>query len=83
EGKIILLAVPETPISISAGSIVMKAISVTGSLIGTIKDVKQTLEFAAKHNVRPLINEFPMTQVNEGVQYVRDGKVRYRVVLKN
>jgi hypothetical protein len=24
-----------------------------------------------------------MTQVNEGVQYVRDGKVRYRVVLKN
>jgi D-arabinose 1-dehydrogenase-like Zn-dependent alcohol dehydrogenase len=83
EGKIILLAVPETPISISAGSIVSKAISITGSLIGSIHEVQQTLDFAAKHNIRPLINEFPMTQVNEGVQYVRDGKVRYRVVLKN
>ncbi|GAB9475626.1 hypothetical protein Gpo141_00013977, partial [Globisporangium polare] len=25
----------------------------------------------------------PMSQVNEGIQLVRDGKVRYRVVLEN
>ncbi|MDR2993071.1 MAG: NAD(P)-dependent alcohol dehydrogenase [Bacillus cereus] len=83
EGKIILLAVPETPIKINAGSLIMKAIALTGSAIGSIHELEHTLEFAAKHKVYPLIQEFPMSQVNEGVQYVRDGKVRYRVVLKN
>ncbi|KXN72072.1 putative mannitol dehydrogenase [Conidiobolus coronatus NRRL 28638] len=83
EGRMILLGIPETPSTISTGAIVRKAISITGSLIGSIHEVQQTLDFAAKHNIKPLINEFPMSRVNEGIQHVRDGKVRYRVVLKN
>jgi alcohol dehydrogenase (NADP+) len=83
EGKIILLAVPEIAIQINAGSLVMKAIALVGSAIGSTHEMKATLEFAAKHKIYPLIQEFPITQLNEGIQRVRDGKARYRVVLKN
>ncbi|KAG4227239.1 hypothetical protein PC116_g24363, partial [Phytophthora cactorum] len=36
-----------------------------------------------KKNVRPVIQKLPMSQVNEGIQMVRNGTVRYRVVLEN
>ena len=41
------------------------------------------LDVAAKHNVRPIIEKYPMEKVNEGISHVRSGKVRYRVVLEN
>ncbi|ORX88934.1 mannitol dehydrogenase putative [Basidiobolus meristosporus CBS 931.73] len=82
-GKIILLAAPEDNIKISPFSLIPKNITLAGSIIGSIEDQKATLEFSAKHNIRPIIEKLPMEKVNEGLQHVRDGKVRYRVVLEN
>ncbi|KXN72073.1 putative mannitol dehydrogenase [Conidiobolus coronatus NRRL 28638] len=83
EGRMIILGVPENSSNIYTGAIVRKSISISGSFVGSIHEIQQTLEFSAKHNIRPLINEFSMSQVNEGVQHVKDGKVRFRAVLKN
>lgn len=83
EGNIILLAIAEKNLSVAPFSIITKDVSISGSLIGSINEIKQMLAFAAKHNVRPIIERFSMDRVNEGVQHVRDGKVRYRVVLEN
>ncbi|KAJ9063434.1 putative alcohol dehydrogenase [Entomophthora muscae] len=83
DGKIILVGLGEKPLSIMPFALVRKDISVAGSIIGSIKDVKYTLEFAAKHDIRPTIEEMPMDQVNEAVKRVRSGKVRYRMILKN
>jgi D-arabinose 1-dehydrogenase-like Zn-dependent alcohol dehydrogenase len=43
--------------------------------------VEATLAVAAEHNVRAWVHTLPLDQVNQGVQMVRDGKARYRVVL--
>ncbi|KAJ9063431.1 hypothetical protein DSO57_1000024 [Entomophthora muscae] len=83
DGKIILVGLGEEPLQIIPFALVSKDISVIGSIIGSIKDMKYTLEFAAKHNIRPTIEEMPMDQVNEAVKRVRSGKVRYRMILKN
>ena len=42
------------------------------------------LEFAARHDIRPIIERFPLskTGVEESMQKLRDGKVRYRAVLE-
>jgi len=42
------------------------------------------LEFAAKHDIKPTIEKFPMTKqgVVDAMQKLRDGKVRYRGVLE-
>ena len=39
------------------------------------------LDFAARKGVRPIVEPFPMADVNEAVDHVRAGKARYRVVL--
>lgn len=44
--------------------------------------IAQMLDFAARHDILPQVEEFPIEQVNEAIQHLRDGKARYRVVLK-
>jgi uncharacterized zinc-type alcohol dehydrogenase-like protein len=39
------------------------------------------LEFAVKHDIKPVIEKYPMEKVNEAIQHLRSGKARYRVVL--
>ncbi|KAI9291341.1 GroES-like protein [Neoconidiobolus thromboides FSU 785] len=83
DGKIILLAAPESDITIRPFTLIAKNTSFGGSLIGSPCDIRKMLDFAAKHKVYPWIENYPMDKCNEGVQLVRDGKVRYRVVLNN
>ncbi|KAI8142405.1 chaperonin 10-like protein [Fennellomyces sp. T-0311] len=83
-GKFIMVAAPETPLTnISAFSFIQHQISFSGSLIGSPKDIRDMLEFAAKTGVKPWIQKYPMTQVADAVQAMRDGKARYRFVLEN
>lgn len=41
------------------------------------------LEFAALHQIKPMINKFPLTQegITNAMQTLKDGKMRYRGVL--
>ena len=41
------------------------------------------LDFCARHGIEPVVEMFPMSQVNEALDRLREGKVRYRAVLKN
>ena len=40
------------------------------------------LTFAARHDVRPQIEMFPMSKANEALAHLEAGKARYRVVLE-
>lgn len=42
------------------------------------------LDFAARHNIQPIIQKFPMTVagVEEALDIVQAGKMRYRGVLE-
>ncbi|OLY79489.1 putative cinnamyl alcohol dehydrogenase 9 [Smittium mucronatum] len=82
-GKIILLSLPPSELVLSPAFFIFSSVYIGGSLIGGVEVIKETLEFAAKHNIRPVIERLPMNKVNEGLNRVRDGKVRYRVVLEN
>lgn len=43
----------------------------------------EALKFAARHNIRPWIEEFPMTAngLNSALDLLQAGKIRYRAVL--
>jgi len=45
--------------------------------------LRDMLEFAAEHNIKPLIEEFSHQTVNDAISKIRDGSVRFRAVLKN
>ena len=39
------------------------------------------LDFAARHNVAPQTEHFPMSRINEAFSRLESGKARYRIVL--
>ncbi|ETI33267.1 hypothetical protein F443_20050 [Phytophthora nicotianae P1569] len=82
-GTLIMVGVPNDQIKISPFSLIPRAVRVRGSAIGSIRDIEGMLKLAAKKNVRPIIQKLPMAKVNEGLDMVREGRVRYRVVLEN
>ncbi len=38
--------------------------------------------YTSRSKVAPTTERFPMSKINDAIQHVRDGKARYRVVLK-
>ncbi|MEO8002171.1 MAG: NAD(P)-dependent alcohol dehydrogenase [Arenimonas sp.] len=73
-------AVPE-PIPVPVFTLLMGQKSVSGSPTGSRGAIDSMLNFAARHQVTPQTEHFPMSKVNEAMEHLRDGKARYRIVL--
>ncbi|KAA8732446.1 NAD(P)-dependent alcohol dehydrogenase [Acinetobacter qingfengensis] len=71
-----------TPAQIQPATLIAKAINVTGSDTGTPATLKQLLIFAARHQIQPQVEIFPMSQVNQAITHLKSGKARYRIVLE-
>jgi uncharacterized zinc-type alcohol dehydrogenase-like protein len=54
---------------------------VGGSLIGSIADTQEILDFCAKHNIGPDIELIDIKDINEAYKKVEDGEVRFRYVI--
>jgi uncharacterized zinc-type alcohol dehydrogenase-like protein len=75
-------AVPE-PIPVPAFSLISAQRSVAGSPSGAPITVATMLDFCARHGIKPITEEFPMSQANQAMAHLEAGKARYRIVLKN
>jgi D-arabinose 1-dehydrogenase-like Zn-dependent alcohol dehydrogenase len=82
-GKLVILGVPEQPITLNVAALIFSQVSMVGSLIGSPAEIEEMLEFAAKKKVLPWIQKAPMSQVNEALTNVRNNNVRFRYVLEN
>jgi uncharacterized zinc-type alcohol dehydrogenase-like protein len=69
------------PMRISAFDLIMEQKSVSGSPTGGPAAISAMLDFAARHNVSPQVEHFPLTKVNDAIEHLAAGKARYRVVL--
>ncbi|KAK3835237.1 MAG: chaperonin 10-like protein [Linnemannia elongata] len=82
-GTVVLLALPEIPsISVPPAPLLLRHVSIAGSMSGGREITQEMLEFAAKHNVRPWITTMPMGDINAAMKVTMDGRPRYRVVLE-
>jgi D-arabinose 1-dehydrogenase-like Zn-dependent alcohol dehydrogenase len=48
---------------------------------GSSIDSEDTLRFSALSGVRPMIEKYPLSKVNEAFEQMSSGRVRFRVVL--
>jgi uncharacterized zinc-type alcohol dehydrogenase-like protein len=39
------------------------------------------LEFAARHDIKPQVEVFPMQKINDAFDHLKSGKAKYRIVL--
>ena len=69
------------PIPVPVFTLLTRQASVSGSPTGSPVTMAEMLDFAARHNIAPQTEHFPMRQINEAFQHVSEGKARYRVVL--
>ena len=80
-GKLLVPAAPNEPLTVSAASLFLGNRSVAGWYSGTAKDSQDTLEFSALTGVHPMIEKYPLSRVAEAYEQMHSGKVRFRVVL--
>jgi uncharacterized zinc-type alcohol dehydrogenase-like protein len=83
DGQLITVGAVAEPMGIPAFSLIGGGKSVGGSDTGAPHEVANMLEFCARHDIKPVVETFPMEQVNDAITHLKSGKARYRVVLTN
>lgn len=78
------------PLSVSSDKLqmpymplIMSGIAVQGSLVASRPIHRKMLEFAALHQIKPVLEKFEMSEegINKAFERLEAGKVQYRVVL--
>lgn len=81
-GTVSLVGLPpgtfETPIF----DVVLKRLTIRGSIVGTRKDLEEALQFAAEGKVRATIERQPLDAINDIFARLQRGDVEGRVVLQ-
>ena len=57
--------------------------TISASPIGGPAEILTMLDFCNRHSIEPIIEEYPMSRVNEALAHLESGKARYRIVLRN
>lgn len=81
EGRLCIVGIPESELKLAPFPIIHDQRSLSGGRAGAPSDTTAMLEFCANHGVAPMCEQFDMKDVNQAVERVRSGKVRYRAVL--
>jgi D-arabinose 1-dehydrogenase-like Zn-dependent alcohol dehydrogenase len=81
DGKLLVPAAPNEPLSVSVMPLIAGRRSVAGWYSGTARDSQDTLEFSALSGVHPMIEKYPLNRVAEAYTQMRSGKARFRAVL--
>jgi alcohol/geraniol dehydrogenase (NADP+) len=80
-GRLHIVGAVLEPIPVSAFSLIMQQRSVSGSPAGSPVAIEAMLDFAARHNIAPQTEHFPMSSINEAFARLKSGKAHYRIVL--
>ena len=80
-GRMHIVGAVLEPIPVAAFPLIMGQKSISGSPTGSPVEMATMLDFAARHNITPQTEHFPMSRINEAFEHLKAGKVRYRIVL--
>lgn len=77
-GNITLVGAPEKPLAVAAFALIFGRKSVSGSLIGGIKETQEMLDFCGEHNITADVEVIPIQKVNEAYERLVKSDVKYR-----
>jgi D-arabinose 1-dehydrogenase-like Zn-dependent alcohol dehydrogenase len=80
-GKLIVVAVPQDPIQVSAVPLVFGGRSIHGTLTGTAIDEEDALAFSVRARVRPMVETMPLERAADAYARMMEGRARFRMVL--
>jgi len=78
DGNLTLVGAPEKPLAVSAFALLFGRKSLSGSLIGGIKETQEMLDFCGEHNITSDVEVIPIQKVNEAYERLVKSDVKYR-----
>ena len=81
DGNLTQVGVPPEPLSLNVGSLVFGRRSLSGSLIGGIKETQEMLDFCGEHNITSDIELIPIQKIDEAYDRLVKSDVKYRFVI--
>lgn len=78
DGNLTLVGAPETPLTVSAFALLFGRRSLSGSIIGGIKETQEMLDFCGAHNITSDVEVIPIQKVNEAYERLLKSDVKYR-----
>ena len=80
-GTLVIVGLPGKPAPINAGSLLEMRRSLAGSMIGSIKETQEMLDFCGKHNIVSDVEVIDADYINQAYDRVVNSDVRYRFVI--
>jgi D-arabinose 1-dehydrogenase-like Zn-dependent alcohol dehydrogenase len=80
-GTMLVVGASMDPIQVPQGQVIGGSKNIQGWASGIPTDSEDTLRFAELTGVRPMIEKFPLDQVNQAYTRMMSGKAQFRVVL--
>ena len=81
DGAMVLVGIPDKPAEVIAPLLVFQRLTLTGSMIGGIKETQEMLDYCAQNNITADVEVIPIQQVNEAYERTVKGDVHYRFVI--
>lgn len=82
DGALVMLGVPETPHPApNIAALIFGRKSISGSLIGGIRETQEMLDFCAEKGIVSDIEMIPIQQIDEAYERMQKSDVRYRFVI--
>jgi uncharacterized zinc-type alcohol dehydrogenase-like protein len=81
EGALALVGAPEKPLEVSAFSVISNGRTLAGSMIGSIRETQEMLDYCAEKNITSDVEVIPIERIGEAYERTVKGDVRYRFVI--
>lgn len=81
KGRLHFVGAVLEPLDIGIFPLIMGQRSISASPVGSPGSLKTMLDFAAQHDIKPTIETYSFTQVNQALAKLANGEARYRIVL--
>jgi uncharacterized zinc-type alcohol dehydrogenase-like protein len=80
-GKLMVVGLPEHNPKVSPFALIKNRRSIIGSMIGSIKETQEMLDFCHEHKIYADIEKIPMSSINEAYERMIKGDIKYRFVI--
>ncbi|HMP94116.1 MAG TPA: zinc-binding dehydrogenase, partial [Phnomibacter sp.] len=80
-GKLLVVGLPAEDPNVSPFALITNRRSIVGSMIGSMQETQEMLDYCATHNIVADVELIAMQQINEAYERLEKNDVKYRFVI--
>ena len=82
KGRLHFVGATLEPLDVSVFGLMAQQRSISSSPVGSPETIRTMLDFAVQHDIKPQVEMFKFSDINNAIEHLDEGKARYRVVLE-